>query len=193
MTSVRRWTGREAGALRAALRLSIRSYAEYLGIGVRTITKWQARGATMALRPHMQAILDTALAQASDEAKARFVGILREEGMPAANALPLRLETLPMNASSLVLPDGTQLGLDSRAGRVTDVDRKQFLRASGAAMTLPWMEQLAPTEPALAPAKVGAADVEQVHAVSTALMTLNNTYGGELAREAAFAQLHWAA
>jgi len=72
MTTVECWTGREAKLLRGALRLSVRGFAEWLGVGVRTVNKWEARQSDITLRPHMQEVLDTALAGASDEAKARF-------------------------------------------------------------------------------------------------------------------------
>lgn len=72
MTAVRAWTGREACALRAAMRLSIRDFAELLGVGFRTATKWQARGDDVCLRPGTQSVLDTALERASDEARARL-------------------------------------------------------------------------------------------------------------------------
>jgi tetratricopeptide (TPR) repeat protein len=78
--SVVRWTGREAKALRAALRLSIRDFAARLGIGVRTVTKWEALGAGTVPRPHMQAVLDTTLAQADPDAKLRFELLLMEGG-----------------------------------------------------------------------------------------------------------------
>ena len=81
MTTVRRWTGREASALRASLRLSIRGYAEYLGVGVRTVTKWQVRGDAVTLRPAMQSVLDTALERSSDEVKARFELTLSEDSI----------------------------------------------------------------------------------------------------------------
>jgi len=42
MTPVRRWTGRETTALRTALRLSLRDFAEHLGVGARTVSKWEA-------------------------------------------------------------------------------------------------------------------------------------------------------
>lgn len=73
MTTVQRWTGREAKQLREALRLSVRDFAARLGIGVRTVNKWEARQAGITPLPHMQEVLDTALARASDEAKTRFV------------------------------------------------------------------------------------------------------------------------
>ncbi len=72
VTIVDRWTGHEAKLLREALRLSVRDFAARLGIGVRTVNKWEARLADITPLPHMQEVLDTALARATDEAKARF-------------------------------------------------------------------------------------------------------------------------
>jgi tetratricopeptide (TPR) repeat protein len=72
MTAIRAWTGREARALRAAMRLSIRDFAEYLGVGVRTVTKWQARGEDLNLRPAMQSVLDAAFDRATPEIRERF-------------------------------------------------------------------------------------------------------------------------
>lgn len=72
MTTVDRWTGREAKLLRKALRLSVRDFAARLGVAVRTVNKWEARQADITPLPYMQQVLDTALARASDEVTARF-------------------------------------------------------------------------------------------------------------------------
>jgi transcriptional regulator with XRE-family HTH domain len=72
MTTVYRWTGREAKLLRTALRLSIRDFAARLGVGARTVNKWEARQTGITPLPYMQQVLDTALERASDEVKARF-------------------------------------------------------------------------------------------------------------------------
>lgn len=79
MTTVYHWTGREAKLLRKALRLSVRGFAEHLGIGARTINKWEARLAGITPVPHMQEILDTTLARASDDVKARFSAATRAD------------------------------------------------------------------------------------------------------------------
>jgi transcriptional regulator with XRE-family HTH domain len=80
MTTVYHWTGREAKLFRQALRLSVRDFAAHLGVGVRTVNKWEARQADITPLPHMQEVLDTALARASDDAKARFAdGVLLTE------------------------------------------------------------------------------------------------------------------
>ena len=72
MSRLSQWTGQEARTLRLALRMSVRAFAEHLGVAPRTVSKWEQGG--RATRPYTQAqaILDTALAQADDDAKARF-------------------------------------------------------------------------------------------------------------------------
>ena len=44
MPAVGLWTGREARALRGALRLSVRAFAEHLGVAARTVSKWEKLG-----------------------------------------------------------------------------------------------------------------------------------------------------
>jgi tetratricopeptide (TPR) repeat protein len=80
VASVTHWTGREAKALRRAVRSSVRAFAEDLGIAARTVTKWEALGAETTPRPVMQAALDTALARADADAKQRFELLLMEDG-----------------------------------------------------------------------------------------------------------------
>lgn len=85
------WTGAEARLLRTvALRLSVREFAQLLGIPPRTISKWEQAGATRQPRPHMQAMLDTALERADVNARARFVAAAAERGgvRPASLTLP---------------------------------------------------------------------------------------------------------
>jgi tetratricopeptide (TPR) repeat protein/DNA-binding XRE family transcriptional regulator len=68
-----RWSGRETRLLRHALRLTVRDFAEDLGVSPRTVSKWEAGGATREPRPELQRALDTLLARASDEQSSRFV------------------------------------------------------------------------------------------------------------------------
>ena len=72
MGTVQQWSGREARSLRVALRMSVRTFAAYLGVNERTVTKWEAGGTAICPRPEMQSALDTALAQADNETQARF-------------------------------------------------------------------------------------------------------------------------
>jgi transcriptional regulator with XRE-family HTH domain len=69
---IHQWTGQEAKLLRLALRLSIQGFAGYLGVSSRAVDKWEARGITLTPRYETQAILDTALAQATADQQQRF-------------------------------------------------------------------------------------------------------------------------
>jgi transcriptional regulator with XRE-family HTH domain len=72
MTVVARWTGREDRFLRLALRLSVREFAEDLGINPRTITRWESLGEGRTPSPELQRALDTTLARADDATHQRF-------------------------------------------------------------------------------------------------------------------------
>lgn len=80
MVTVDQWTGLHAAALRRALRLSIREFATFLGIHERTISKWEARGTEVVLRPINQAELDTVLDRADDQVQRRFAVIASADG-----------------------------------------------------------------------------------------------------------------
>lgn len=66
------WTGVEARALRLATRMTVETFAERLGAGVRTVANWESRGASISPQPDMQAALDTLLARASADVHDRF-------------------------------------------------------------------------------------------------------------------------
>lgn len=78
MATVHHWTGLEARALRLALRLSVRVFAEHLGVAVATVSKWEGKRAETEPRPDTQAILDTALGRADAAAHLRFETLLSE-------------------------------------------------------------------------------------------------------------------
>ncbi|MFI1951129.1 helix-turn-helix domain-containing protein [Streptomyces xinghaiensis] len=82
MATVHHWTGLEARALRLALRMSVRTFAEHLGVGVRTVSKWEKLLTATEPRPDTQAILDTALDRADTAAHLRFETNLSEVGRP---------------------------------------------------------------------------------------------------------------
>lgn len=73
MATVRRWSGAEARALRTALRFSVRGFAAHLGIAPRTVSKWEAGGASTFPLPDTQAMLDTVLSRADEDAQQRLV------------------------------------------------------------------------------------------------------------------------
>lgn len=86
MATVHHWTGLEAKALRLALRLSVRAFAGHLGVGIRTISKWEKLLAATEPRQDTQAILDTALARADAAAHLRFETFLSEAGRTTSAA-----------------------------------------------------------------------------------------------------------
>jgi transcriptional regulator with XRE-family HTH domain/tetratricopeptide (TPR) repeat protein len=87
MATIRKkWTGRESHALREAMRLSQRDFANELGISAKSISNWESGGAEFVQRPESQAILDTKLRQVSDEVRARFELILAS--VPTDHAEP---------------------------------------------------------------------------------------------------------
>ncbi|WP_026421089.1 hypothetical protein [Actinokineospora inagensis] len=71
MANASAWTGRTACALQDSLRLSQEAFATHLGISARTVAAWHQKP---SLKPQseMQQLLDTALAQAPADVRARF-------------------------------------------------------------------------------------------------------------------------
>ncbi|MEA2504573.1 MAG: hypothetical protein QOG36_1616, partial [Actinomycetota bacterium] len=66
------WTGRETRALRLGLRMTVETFAEHLGVAVRTVAKWEAQGSGITPVPTIQEMLDTALERATTAQQARF-------------------------------------------------------------------------------------------------------------------------
>jgi hypothetical protein len=143
MDSVTGWTGRTACALQGALRLSNETFAERLGIGVRTVAAWHQKP-SLRPRPEMQQVLDTALEQATPSIKARFAvlvgdsassGIAPPDDGPAADA-ERRLSTDPNISSALDRLDqyaGWQPGTARRqvASRLARVDVRELQDRAG--------------------------------------------------------------
>lgn len=92
MTVIRRWSGREARALREAKRMSLRAFAAHLGVSERMVSKWEAGGAAIHPRPFNQSLLDTSLASSGAEVQHLFKLALDLD--PAVDESPV--EPLPM-------------------------------------------------------------------------------------------------
>lgn len=91
MATVHHWTGLEARALRLALRLSVRAFAERLGLAVATISKWEKLRSATEPRPDTQAILDTTLGRADASVHLRFETLLSEMAGPGQLAAGRRV------------------------------------------------------------------------------------------------------
>jgi len=97
MEVVASWTGSHADALRQALRMTNETFAEHLGVAVRTVAYWRSRP-EVEPRPAMQEILDVALAQAAEPVRAQFALLVaeREHGLA-----PLKAGSADSDAASL--------------------------------------------------------------------------------------------
>lgn len=85
MVAVPVWTGRESGQLRAALRMSQREYAAFLGASPRTVAGWEAKGEAAVISSDFQSVLDTALERAGHAIQRRFAAFLAGDlATPAA-------------------------------------------------------------------------------------------------------------
>ncbi|MFF3768248.1 hypothetical protein ACFYYR_29775 [Streptomyces sp. NPDC001922] len=84
MATVHHWSGLEAHALQLALRMSVRVFAQHLGVAQRTVAKWNKLLESTEPRADTQAILDTALARADATVHLRFETLLSEAGRSAA-------------------------------------------------------------------------------------------------------------
>jgi hypothetical protein len=80
------WTGGDADLLRQSLRMTNESFAEYLGVAVRTVACWRKQPGIIP-RPAIQETLDAALERAPDRARAQFA-LLAERGGRADRADP---------------------------------------------------------------------------------------------------------
>jgi transcriptional regulator with XRE-family HTH domain len=204
MTTVYRWTGREAKLLRQALRFSVRDFAARLGVGIRTVNRWEARQAGITPLPYMQQVLDTALAQASDEVKTRFAeGVLltqcdelvvvthedaasrSESGQAGHRATPG--DPVDDTGCDPVLAApwdqrGTVEASVTLSSGGNPVERRRFALLTGAALTIPahrWLiREPEPLVSGLSGARVSVALADQLSAMITTLRTMDDAAGG---------------
>lgn len=99
MQVVTSWTAGHADALRQSLRMTNESFAEYLGVSVRTVAYWRKRPGIVP-KPWMQETLDAALERASDRTKAQFAQLLSDTELATRTA---HGEALEIPGESLVL------------------------------------------------------------------------------------------
>jgi hypothetical protein len=99
MQVVTTWTGARADALRRALRMTNESYAEYLGVAVRTVAYWRQKPETIP-QPGIQETLDAALERAPVRAKAQFAALAVEDGHTDHASGDGQLLLMPVSATS---------------------------------------------------------------------------------------------
>ena len=130
MQVIAQWTGGQADALRQALRMTNESFADHLGVAVRTVAYWRNRPG-MTPQPQMQEVLDAALQQAPDRAKAQFSLLVSETidapGDRSYTGSPFSVSLEDMTSPEWTGDDARQLSLsfDSALERsaVEDIER----------------------------------------------------------------------
>jgi DNA-binding transcriptional regulator YiaG len=121
---VQNWTGRHADSLRQAMRMTNESFAEHLGVAVRTVAYWRHRP-DLVPSPAMQEILDTALIRSPQRAKDHFWELAGAGG--PADGGPADGLLASQDASSLTdwltatsVSDEAITGLDRAAARLAE-------------------------------------------------------------------------
>lgn len=117
MATVRVWTGVEARALRRALRMSVRVFAEYLDVAPRTVSKWEEKGAGTVPRPDTQALLDTALMRATPDQQRLFHLLLADSAIHG---------TVSGHGSESPRPWEYETWADDLERAVVELSRQQF-------------------------------------------------------------------
>ncbi|MFI5534521.1 NB-ARC domain-containing protein [Kitasatospora sp. NPDC051853] len=100
MGTVQRWTGKESRALREAKRLSVRNFANHLGIGSRTVSDWESPSNPKTISKVLQEALDSTLERCSPAEQERFWGAIG--GMPGAPVTPGGFLPIPNAEPTLV-------------------------------------------------------------------------------------------
>jgi transcriptional regulator with XRE-family HTH domain len=176
MSAVQRWTGRETRLLRHALRLTVRDFAEDLGVAPRTITKWESGGGGHQPRPELQRALDTMHARAPDADRERFA-----EARRSARDLPAELAE-GRRALRLGQPP-------EPSGEEDGVLRRDFIGTTMAAIAVVHhgigSGSLGfPGAPRVGGRAVGRGDVAAVREMTRGFSTVDQRYGGGHARTA---------
>jgi hypothetical protein len=169
--------------------MSVRSFARYLGAGVRTVAAWDADPAIVP-RPELQAALDTALTRATADEQHRFTvllecvrpaGVADVEPRSPSVALVWRsdLEQVYQNAARLWTVDLDPERVDAHADTAIH------------ALMLRWL--VATPEPTVARRghcrRIGGPDVERLRRVRQDLKAMDNAHGGGAAFPMAVAYL----
>jgi formylglycine-generating enzyme required for sulfatase activity len=110
VSPIAQWSATEIRALRHARRMSVREFANHLGLSDRAVSKWEAEEDPTRPRPHNQAALDTSLALADTDAQARFRQMVANQpsepdGAPAEPVVIRHLVRHPIDGKLMTLID----------------------------------------------------------------------------------------
>jgi tetratricopeptide (TPR) repeat protein len=162
--------------------MTVRGFAEHLGVAARTVAKWEAGRAGIQPLPETQSILDSALRCASEEDRQRFDAILTSpQSGEAPESRPFGLLAV---ADMPLLP-----AFEPRAQEDPDVQRREFIATAIAAAGLPFYDApgtLAESGRPIAPhvRTVGRGDLDAVREMASIFSRVDQRRGGGHARSA---------
>ncbi len=193
------WTGADVTALRKALDISQKEFARKIGIHESTVKKYAARGETITLDAELAEAMDTALALATPEQRARYLAARQTRVsivLPRDSDGPTEPVTQQWEPG-VWTADCTAIAHDLTRKDLM-VDRRQATRALlgvivGANLLEPLERWLgAPDgQPERAPsaAGIGIQEVEQLETAARVFREWDDQYGGGLRRKAVVGQL----
>jgi hypothetical protein len=111
MQVITSWTAARAHALQRSLRMTNQSFAAHLGVSVRSVAGWHQKPGTV-LAQATQEILDAALEQAPELAKAQFTALVSEVSSHEGGT-----DEVPLLASGRVVSPGQGLIGGQRPGQ----------------------------------------------------------------------------
>ncbi|MFJ1757320.1 XRE family transcriptional regulator [Kitasatospora sp. NPDC088134] len=88
MVSIERWTGQEAGLLQEVLRLSIRQFAQQLGVNPATVQNWKKGGAGLMVSYELQQVLDAQVQLLPEAVRLTFLERCSAASIPSASQQP---------------------------------------------------------------------------------------------------------
>ncbi|WP_435593049.1 helix-turn-helix domain-containing protein [Nocardia sp. bgisy118] len=182
------WTGAQVTALRDALGLTQRRFAQKSGVGLSTVKKWRAEGDTV-LNASSASIMDTLLARATPEQRERFTENINPASTDAVVAQwPPDMWTAE---ATVVAADLTREDLM--------IDRRMISRVllgvvAGAPLLEPlerWLRSAPDTlkVPGRARPGIGMQEVEELRNAARVFRAWDDQHGGGLRRKAVVGQL----
>ncbi|MFE2995018.1 hypothetical protein ACFXG4_08405 [Nocardia sp. NPDC059246] len=193
------WTGADATALRKALGIPQKEFARLLGIGESTVKKYAARKDTIVLPDLYADIMETALARATPDQRARYLASkqARVEIVLPDSDDDLRDSDVQQWEPGVWTADCAAIAHDLTRKDLI-VDRRQATRALlgvivGANLLEPlerWLSSpAAKAETAGRATGVGVQEVEQLETAARVFRDWDDQYGGGLRRKAVIGQL----
>lgn len=125
MQVVATWSGGRADLLRQAFRMTNESYAEHLGVSVRTVANWRGNPEVIP-RSAIQEILDVALERAPDRVKAQFAVLIGEAEGGSQESSHLESFETSLNVTSESEIEGSELleSINSHIHEIVALDNR---------------------------------------------------------------------